>query len=257
MEVSLRRLVAAAVLMCAACACAAAQVPQFEVFDRSGLPARPQTDTERDLARRIAGHRRGDAAGAARIQRGLAGYYRSRGDHQRARAAEERALAAERVYGGLPPVTATRKAPAEALNDAGAVTIPVYQADAPAEEKKSEVPEPAAPAVEPPPAVPAAEAAEPGGEAPLSGRFHVLQGRTLHRWEFRPDGTFEHAWTFRGGAGAAGMETGTYSVSGPFVTLFIERRAGAPARSGRRLRFERRAAGGLMLDGTLLEPGLP
>ncbi len=219
---------------------AASQRPPFEVFDVGGMPASPRTAVERDLARRIRGHRRGDLAGAARIQRDLAVYYRSQGDSPRARAAEERAEAAEAAYGKAPEVA-------------------VYQPETPGAKPEAEAPALGIPAIEPLTDVPAAEAAqpEPAGEEPLQGAFHVLQGRTLHRWEFRPDGTFEHGWMVRGSRGAVGMETGTFSVSGPFITLFVERRAGVPAHSRRRLRLERRGPRGLMLDGTLLRPGLP
>ena len=59
-----------------------------EIFDRSGLPTRPQTDTERQLMRRISAHKPGDMAGAAAIQRDLAAYYRGKGDDRRSRAAQ-------------------------------------------------------------------------------------------------------------------------------------------------------------------------
>ena len=90
----MRRFAFAIILLCGWIACAAAQSVSLESFDRGGLPARPQTDVERELARRISAHRRGDVADAAEIQRKLAAYYRDKGDDERARAAEDRANAA-------------------------------------------------------------------------------------------------------------------------------------------------------------------
>ena len=72
---------------------------------------------------------------------------------------------------------------------------------------------------------PPAGAAPPPALLPaqLSGRFAGIQGRTMHTWEFRPDGTFEHAWTASGGN--AVVEAGTYSVMGPYLTLAVWGRA--------------------------------
>ena len=74
---------------------------KVEDFDRGGLPASPRTDAERELSRRISGHRGGDVEGAIEIQRRLAAYYRGKGDEERARAAEERAAAAATSRTGI------------------------------------------------------------------------------------------------------------------------------------------------------------
>jgi hypothetical protein len=300
---------------------AAAQSVQFENFDRGGLPAKPQTAEERELFQRISGHRRGDMADTADIQRRLAQYYRAKGDTNRARMAEDRANAAASYdnpgaapqfgtvpapaygnpqrsrpnyngprspnYGNMPmPVYGTmparrsnepeapmlgapvRPAPGETTPPPAGSAIPVYEPETPAPgavNETTQASEAAAPAAtEPPPAAPVQDAgANPAAAQPsaFSGRYFVLQGPTMHTWEFRPDGTFEHAWTAARGGGAANIEAGTFQAVGPYLTLFVMRgtgyAAGAGRRNTRRMTFQMRGAGGqdgIMLDGLVLRP---
>lgn len=294
-------------MFCGLLACIAAQSLQVERFDKSGLPTRPQTSVERDLARRISAHRAGDVADAVRIQRQLAAYYQGKGDYARARAAEARAIeAAEagedpmnprpygtaprrdgvaappypRTYRGAPmPVYAPMPVPAPAQAEPappafgnvaspappapGSVAVPAYD---PGDAK------PAEPAPQPPDAKAIAPknddagAPQPVAVSPqLSGRFSGMQGQTLHTWEFRPDGSFEHAWTARVPAtGDANLEAGTFSVVGPYLTLVVWGRAGtrsaAPARGAQQVRRHRigmlgpGAGNAIMLDGMMLKP---
>lgn len=236
------------------CGLAAAQSFRVEDFDIGGLPAKPQTATERELSRRISGHRSGDVDGAIQIQRSLAAYYREKGDEERMRAAEQRAEAATGsrmqapgrrgrgvrgetgfpLYGTVPP----RRAPdqgdpplqpaAPVENPAGAaVDIPIYAPATPPAETEAgatprtdlKVPETApAPSQEAVTGPPPAE--QPAG---LSGRFWMLRGRMLHTWAFHPDGTFEHTWSPRENATSANLEAGTYRIAGPYMMLIVLR----------------------------------
>ena len=84
----------------------------------------------------------------------------------------------------------------------------------------------------------------------------------MHTWEFRPDGTFEHAYT--AGGGNAIVEAGTFSMMGPYLTLAVWGRAasasGAPARGSQQMRRHRLgmlgpgAGNAIMLDGLMLKP---
>ena len=104
----MRRVLFSVTLLCGLSVCAAAQPTAVEIFDRSGLPTRPQTDTERQLMRRISAHKPGDMAGAAAIQRDLAAYYRGKGDDRRSRAAQERASGRVRSSGRRHPCIPAR-----------------------------------------------------------------------------------------------------------------------------------------------------
>ncbi len=229
------------------CGWAVAQGPDFERFDTTGLD-----DSGRDLSRMVGSHRRGDVAGAVRIQRRLAAYYRAKGDTERARAAEQRAAAAPNY--GLAPL------PAGQVKEADSLDIPSYQPDTPAEAGKPPKPappdEPRGPDAAPPqPAPPPAETAVP------PGRYFVLRGQTMHTWEFRPDGTFEHGWALMRGEsqGPANFEAGTYSMVGPYMTLMVLRQSGGgrpgPRGNARRLRVEVPGSGqdGIVLGGMILE----
>jgi hypothetical protein len=161
-----------------------------------------------------------------------------------------------------------RPAPGEAAPPPAGSAIPIYQPDTPAPAANSEAGQagattpPPATAAEPlpaaPPQDPAADAAAP--PAGFSGRFFVLQGQTMHTWEFRPDGTFEHAWSPLGGA-AANFEAGKFQMAGPYMMLFVMRGSsiGRPdaRRDPRRMSFRMRGAGakdGIVLDGLALSP---
>jgi len=270
---------------------AAAQPLQFESFDRSGLPARAQTAEERELMRRISAHKRGDAVDAADIQRRLAAYYGARGDDRRARAAERRASAAmtfDRNPAGIGIVVPVQPAaPAEAGTPAygllptppaaeekapPTLAIPVYVPDAAQAPEKprttgnpAPAAQPAAPAVGTAPVEPnPATAAQP---AALAGEYLAMVGGVVHRWEFRPDGTFEHAWTVGGSdSAAANFEGGAFVVAGGYVTLNILRSSGRAggaaviAPSIRRLIFappRPEAGGAILLGGMVLKPKTP
>lgn len=275
----MRRFLFAVALTCGLATFAAAQSLQVESFDRSGLPTRAQTQTERDLLRRISTHRRGNTADAVDIQRNLATYYRSKGDYQRARVAEERANTAAgyagdptgmRPYGMTPgmvvapkpssrPPAPTYGAPVPSTDKPAGdgISIPVYQPEAGQAAPAAEVVRKANPDVTAAPKTPP-EATTPE----FSGRFFALQGRTMHTWEFRPDGTFEHAWAPANAAStdAAHVEAGTFRVAGPYLMLMMMRgTTGGPA-PARELRMEMRGAGGkdgLLLNGIMLRPKMP
>ncbi|MFB3826454.1 MAG: hypothetical protein ACE15B_06775 [Bryobacteraceae bacterium] len=262
-----------------ACALAAQRLP-VERFDVSGLPRSPQTDTERELQRMISGHRAGDAAHAAEIQRKLAAYYRAKGDQNRARSAE--ALAGGARMPGAPGMGAMdygqgydmttmpaygipaarpqprekEKAPLAAplpgeapKEDTGLPKVSVYPGATPGEEKKEQ------PA--PPPAAQSSQVWDSKPETSQSdfaGRFYALQGGMLHTWDFRPDGTFEHFWAPRGAqTPAANFEAGKYVVSGNFVNLIILR----GGRGGQRRAGFQRGANGITLDGVVMTPAMP
>ncbi len=172
-----------------------------------------------------------------------------------------------------PPAYGNVAAPAPAAP--AAVAIPAYDAgDAKPKDAAAgqfAVPMPAAAAdtpAAPPPAAAAAAAPAPTQvplPAQLFGRFAGVQGRTLHTWEFRQDGTFEHAWTAAGNAsGAASVEAGTFSIVGPYLTLAVWGRAAArpaaPARGSQQIRRLRLgmlgpgAGNAILLDGVMLKP---
>lgn len=278
-------------MMCGGLAYIAAQSVSIESFDRSGLGARAQDPTGRELSRRISAHRRGDVNDAADIQRQLAAYYRSKGDYQRARMAEERANVSGSMpttpyanhgatpaipmpmYGGVQAPTPRKpqpttygtpvpSAPGESKPESGSLAIPVYQpenAENPAAKgTESLITEPA-----PPPAPAPNATANPVAPPPatdFAGRFFAMQGQTLHTWEFRPDGTFEHGWTTRGArTDAANFEAGTFRVAGPYVMLMVLRgSSGQPVRP-RQLPMQMQGSGGrdgIVLNGIMLKPKL-
>lgn len=363
----MRRFAIAAVLMSASLACAAAQSLPAERFDRGGLPARAQTDEERDLIRRMSTHRQGDVADAVEIQRKLADYYRGKGDLDRARAAAALATpvagagagpmrdrpygpvqapqrggvplsapgsimapisgvpvpartraggdAGDPAYGSVPlpgygPVRSPRPGEAEAPTygppvplpaDSPKTSIPLYGNEGPPSAVTADIPvyqpataagdphtgagtnqqpvsgPPAPPAEQPAPApLPDANPAAIAQPPALSGRFFMLQGQTLHTWEFRPDGTFEHAWAPRGAStGVGNVEAGAFRVVGPYVLLTILRGSTGPSGAGagsrgrltgrsagagpevRRMMLQARGPGGrdgITLDGMMLKP---
>ena len=112
-----------------------------------------------------------------------------------------------------------------------------------------------------PPDAPPQDAAPAPAAAPqpadFSGRFFVLQGGALHTWEFRPDGTFEHAWAPVRGNGAASFEAGTFRMAGPYLMLAVLR--GGRGRGMRQFRLDLRGPGGrdgILLDGMFLNRSL-
>lgn len=163
-----------------------------------------------------------------------------------------------------PPAYGNVPAPAPAAP--AAVAIPAYDTG---EEKKPAAPPPAK-ETEPQPLAAAPATATPATATPLpvplAGRYAGMQGRTMHTWEFRPDGTFEHAWTQPGApAGNATVEAGSYSMIGPYLDLAVWGRAttrsALPARTGtphiRRVRFGMLGPGAgnaIVLDGVVLKP---
>ena len=161
--------------------------------------------------------------------------------------------------------------PAPAPSAPAAAGIPAYDAgdakpkDPAAGEFAMPVPTAAKDDAGAPRTPPPAGAAPPPALLPaqLSGRFAGIQGRTMHTWEFRPDGTFEHAWTASGGN--AVVEAGTYSVMGPYLTLAVWGRAAsasAPPARGSQQQVRRHRLGmlgpgagnAIMLDGLMLKP---
>lgn len=93
-----------ALLLTAHFASVATAQKSVEQFDVAGLPARPTTFLEQQIAEMIRGYRRGDLASASQIQRKLASYYSQVGDTARARVALERADNAEhRTDRSAPP----------------------------------------------------------------------------------------------------------------------------------------------------------
>jgi len=313
-EVQMRRFVFALLLPCWLCTFAAAQsvnVP-VESFDRSGIPAKPQTQAERDLLRRMSSHRRGNVADAVDIQRKLADYYRAKGDLERARMAEQRAYSVPgygtpapgygtaapgyerpvpshgRVPGygtpvpgyGMGPVAVPPQNRAPAAKPAygaplpsaqktgdpapDSISVPAYQP----EEGQAAPAADAAPKGEPdlvtPPEEPPQLAPQPAQSPEFSGRYYALQGNTLHTWEFRPDGSFQHAWTLAGAAptDAANFEIGNYRVAGPYLMMTVVRGSTAqPLGAGaRQFRMQMRGPSGrdgLMMNGILLRPKMP
>lgn len=331
----MRRFAYAVVLTCGLAVCAVAQSREDESFDLSGLPKATsgiaQSQTERELLQLAGSHRSGDAAGAARIQRKLAAYYREKGDYDRARAAEERAIAAggtvpgarrdTMVPAGVPGgrgvrMPNRRRAHDDAMDDGyGGMPVtgyggvqtarpaqektPSYGAPVPAQEEKvpggSSLPiyapetgpgagEPkpeggipiyqpengAAPAGKAPGALPEVSPAPlidatpgaPGQPSDFSGRYYVMQGRTMHSWEFRPDGTFQHGWSSAraNATDDAHFEAGKFVMAGPYITLVIlNDSTGGRARGPRqvRRRIDMRGQGGrdgILLDGLVLMP---
>lgn len=136
--------------------------------------------------------------------------------------------------------------------------ISIYQPEngaAPAGSAPGRLPE-----VEPAPVIDATPGA-PAQTSEFSGRYYVMLGRTMHSWEFRPDGTFQHGWSSvsANAADDAHFEAGKFLVAGPFITLIILNDSTGSARAGRqvRRRFNMRGQGGrdgILLDGQMLMP---
>lgn len=176
-----------------------------EQFDVSGLPARPASFLEQQIAILISSHKAGDMASAAMIQRKLAQYYTQVGDTVRARAATERMRAAEeghtRNAGNSPaPRTESKsmqeeaRAPKTAAEQTGASSGAVEQKQT----KQS-----------PPP------------KGAFEGRYYYMDGvSTLHTWEFSPEGAYLYTRASRGaGTSVRTSERGTYTVSGGYLEL--------------------------------------
>src|SRR5438552_16675985 len=111
--------------------------------------------------------------------------------------------------------------------------------------------------------------AGPSRKPAFSGRYYGYEGRTLHTWDFNPDGTFRHTSIAVGvGTSVRASEKGAFRMLGQFLELALASGATgftAPAVGGRgavvggaadrmaevrRLRIEFQSPGqGILLDG--------
>ena len=221
-----------------ACALAAQDSHRAELFDTSGMPRRPTSFVEQQIFEMIGSHKTGDLSDAARIQRKLGRYYQDKGDEGLATAAFLRASEAEQALNG-PPRT---PAPEPASQDA--VKSPPAQTPAPAPSSR------------------------------FSGNYYGYDGRTLHTWDFHPDGTFLHTWIASGaGTSVRNSERGRFELAGNTLDLKIDSTAGGFVTPGvggrttgvggssgaaaetRRLRIQFvKSEGAVVLDGVKLKP---
>jgi hypothetical protein len=165
-----------------------------ESFDTSGMPKRPTTFLEQQIAEMIASHQEGDLADAVHIQRKLGRYYSEKGDEARAKKALQRAEAAEEA---------------------------AISARPPAPETSNPVAEPA-PKPQPSPV-----------HSKFSGNYYQLDRGTMETWDFHPDGTFLHTW-IAGGSGTSSRtsERGRFRLDGEYLVLETTSSATAFATQG-------------------------
>ena len=248
-------------IVCLPSAFAWDQMP--ELFDLSGIPDPPASFTEQQILEMISGHKPGDLADAARIQQKLAAYYRDKRDLGRSEAAEARARAAAGSLGKQEAPTSCPTASSRVYGNAAApeCRTPGKYADGGSRQEAarreqntlSRVPETLAPSRKP----------------AFSGRYYGYEGRTLHTWDFNPDGTFLHTSIAAGvGTSVRSSEKGTFRMLGQYLELALASGATgftAPAVGGRgavvggaadrmaevrRLRIEFQSPGqGILLDG--------
>jgi hypothetical protein len=209
------------VALAARSALAADPCGDVEQFDLAGLPAAPTTFLEQQIGELLAHHRPDDRRGAALIQRKLARRYAEMGDAERARAADQRASCGE---GSNALATSGWRAP----SPADSATTP------PASTVEAAPPTAAIPIASSEPQPVAVAPARPGA---LHGRFYGTVGRTLHTWDFAPDGTFLHT-TIAAGSGTSvrNRERGRFRVDGDAIVFDVESTAGGfvtPAVGGR------------------------
>lgn len=171
----------------------AAQVYDPEWFDTAGMPGRPSTFVEQQILDMIVGHRPGDLADAARIQRKLGRYYADKGDEPRANQAFQRAAQPGPPGSPGPPIAGPGK---------------------PATSSPSPQPSQVSP-------------------SKFAGNYYGYQGRTLHTWDFHASGTFLHTWIVSGaGTSVRSSEHGDFHLDGDFLALKINSAATAFATPG-------------------------
>lgn len=62
----------------------------------------------------------------------------------------------------------------------------------------------------------------------FAGRYFGYQGRTLHTWDFNPDGTFLHTTIVSGaGTNVRNSERGTFRVAGSYLEITVMKSASA------------------------------
>jgi hypothetical protein len=188
-------------IVCLSFAFASEQAP--EAFDLSGIPSPPTSFVEQQILEMVSGHKHGDLADAARIQQKLARYYRDKQDLRRSEVAEARAQAASSPTAEREAATVTSASASP--RSGGEATAPksVHVSPAPS---SSLTPQ---------------KTATPG-ESGFSGRYFGYEGRTLHTWDFNPDGTFLHTMIAAGvGASARSSERGTFRMSDQHIELTL------------------------------------
>jgi hypothetical protein len=156
------------------------------------MPRRATNFAEQQILEMIGSHKRGDMADATRIQLKLGRYYADKGDESRSTAAFQRAAAAEQTDRAL-PTTADSTAPP------------------PSRRLSSPVP-------------------APSGSG-FAGGYFGYYGRTLHTWDFSPDGSFPHTWIASGsGTTVRNSQRGRFQVVSDRLELVIGSTASALSR---------------------------
>src|SRR5438552_954263 len=207
-------------IVCLPSASAWDQAP--ELFDLSGIPDPPASFAEQQILEMVAGHKRGDLADAARIQRKLAAYYRDKRDLGRSEGAEARARAASSSPAEQEAATLACPTPSSRVYaDAAAPKCgtPGNYGDpdgGPGQEKAARL------AQNRPFSSRVPETPAPNREPAFSGRYYGYEGRTLHTWNFNPDGTFLHTSIAAGvGTSVRSSEKGTFRMSDEYLELTL------------------------------------
>lgn len=179
----------AAAVVLIGCGLYAFQPHASEFFDTSGMPRHATTFVEQQIVALIAGHKPGNLADAAFIQRKLGKYYADQGDEARA---ERAFILAANADDALMPHSGDPE-PRAARPDGVAMTR-----------------------------------TDPPQTGKLPGSYYGYEGRTLHTWDFSADGTFLHTWIAAGaGTAVRNSERGRYALSGNTVDLTIGSAASA------------------------------
>jgi hypothetical protein len=171
------------VLLLAGAVLVSAYQSRIEKFDTSGMPRRPTNFAEQQIFEMLGDHKPGDLADAVRIQQKLGRYYAEKGDEARSTAAFLLAAEGEKQAAGEPPRDS-------------AIT-PRPPASDPAPVSRTPV-------------------------AGFSGNYYGYEGRTLHTWEFQPNGGFLHTWIVSGGgANIRNSERGRFELERDVLVLKV------------------------------------
>lgn len=169
-------------------------------------PARATNFAEQKLLARIKAHRHNDFADAAVIQRKLAQYYAERGDEPSALLCEQRARAAEQARASM------ARNPEKVRKASETLTQPVPSDASSANNSQKGL------------------VSNPSG---WSGRYFGMVNKTLHKWDFNPDGTFSHQIIASGsGTSVRNQEKGRFAITGTMLELTIEKHVTAYATPG-------------------------